>query len=92
MSVRNNCAPDINQVSIELTFIPYEEVSEKQRRAWSWLSRELLKTVEKSYRPRPHETKGGRASTGRRRGRVDSTNQEYTNDITESCSPSSDAD
>jgi hypothetical protein len=66
MSARNNCAPGVHQVSVTLTFIPHEEASEKQRRAWTWLSRELLKPVSASYRPE-RKAKGDRDSKNQRR-------------------------
>ena len=64
---KTNGATSVHTVSVTLTFIPYEEASEKQRCAWNWLCRELLRPVGDSCRPQLHVVSGGRGSKHRRR-------------------------
>ena len=67
MSARNKPTRGAQQASVVLTFITYEEASEKQRSAWHWLCRELLSPVDVSDRPQLGVSSGGRGSKHRRR-------------------------
>ena len=58
MSARSNYTRGVQEVSVKWTYVRYGELSERQRRAWDWLWRELLKPLGESHRPQP-ESRGG---------------------------------
>jgi hypothetical protein len=48
--VKNSSAPDVPEVSIEWTYVPFDQMPLNQRLAWDWLWRKLLAPPEESYR------------------------------------------